>query len=294
MRKFFVRLLCCFIPNREYRHTVRRNLSRSKYDILIEKFNSLLSQNQTDVTQQINDIKSALAPKPVPDYSFDGKNNKLLVWNESEKCYTEQHKRIKGLDVTIHGNNNVIKLDDVSIIGHLNIILNGFNHSVHIGKSLHTTYASFIRDLTIITFCNDTELDIGDNFTTAGNVCISLSEPHLKAKIGNNVRLAENTRLFVSDAHPIVDAETGKCLNYGGGGRHFSIGNNCWIGMYSYLGKNTVLPDYTIVGAHSVVTKPFTESYTVIAGVPARVVKKGVLRRDTWQEVLPPEEFRTE
>lgn len=52
------------------------------------------------------------------------------------------------------------------------------------------------------------------------------------------------------------------------------------IGRYSWLGAgSTVLPgvmlgDFTIVGAGSVVTKPFPEGYVVIAGNPARVIRK--------------------
>lgn len=52
------------------------------------------------------------------------------------------------------------------------------------------------------------------------------------------------------------------------------IGDNCWIGMNSILLPGVVLGDYTIVGAGSVVTKSFEEGHQVIAGNPAKVVKK--------------------
>ena len=37
--------------------------------------------------------------------------------------------------------------------------------------------------------------------------------------------------------------------------------------------KNAQIPDETVVGIHAVVTKKFTEKYTALAGVPAKVIK---------------------
>ena len=64
------------------------------------------------------------------------------------------------------------------------------------------------------------------------------------------------------------------------------IGNYCWVGWGTALLKNTVLPDYTIVGMQSVVTKKFTQKYTVLAGNPAKIIKKDV----AW-DIADPYEF---
>lgn len=40
--------------------------------------------------------------------------------------------------------------------------------------------------------------------------------------------------------------------------------------------KNAIIPNYTIVGARSVIKKAFDEEYTAIAGNPAKAVKRGV------------------
>lgn len=52
------------------------------------------------------------------------------------------------------------------------------------------------------------------------------------------------------------------------------IGENCWIGMNSVILPGVSLGERTIVGAGTVVTKSFVEGYQVIAGNPARVIRK--------------------
>lgn len=53
-----------------------------------------------------------------------------------------------------------------------------------------------------------------------------------------------------------------------------AIGNRCWIGMNSVILPGVTLGEHTIVGAGSVVTKSFTDGDCVIAGNPARELRK--------------------
>lgn len=52
------------------------------------------------------------------------------------------------------------------------------------------------------------------------------------------------------------------------------IGKYCWIGMNAVILPGVILGDHTIVAAGSIVTKSFPEGYCVIAGNPAKVIKK--------------------
>ena len=54
------------------------------------------------------------------------------------------------------------------------------------------------------------------------------------------------------------------------------IGNHVWVGNRVHILKNTVIPDNTIVGTKSIVNKPFEDTNTVIAGIPAQIVKKNI------------------
>ena len=52
------------------------------------------------------------------------------------------------------------------------------------------------------------------------------------------------------------------------------VGRNCWLGANAILLPGVVLGNHVVVGAGSVVTKSFRDDNIVIAGNPAKVVKK--------------------
>lgn len=56
--------------------------------------------------------------------------------------------------------------------------------------------------------------------------------------------------------------------------RPIIIGKNCWIGANAIILPGVKLADHTIVAAGAVVTKSFVEGDCVIAGVPAKLIKK--------------------
>ena len=52
------------------------------------------------------------------------------------------------------------------------------------------------------------------------------------------------------------------------------IGAYGWIGMNAMILPGVTLGDFTVVGAGAVVTKSFPEGYCVLAGNPARIIRK--------------------
>lgn len=51
------------------------------------------------------------------------------------------------------------------------------------------------------------------------------------------------------------------------------IGNDVWIGECAYIMPGITIGDGAVIGAHAVVTRD-VEPYTVVAGVPAREIRK--------------------
>lgn len=74
------------------------------------------------------------------------------------------------------------------------------------------------------------------------------------------------------DSHSIVDM-SGERINHA---EDVVIGDHVWIGYRVLINKGAVIPENTIIGTGAVVTKSFEEPNTVLAGVPAKVVKKDV------------------
>lgn len=52
-----------------------------------------------------------------------------------------------------------------------------------------------------------------------------------------------------------------------------TIGTHCFVGSSCVILGGSVLPDHSVLGALSLLNKPFTNSWTLYAGQPARLVK---------------------
>lgn len=94
-------------------------------------------------------------------------------------------------------------------------------------------------------------------------------QAHGKIVIGKGTWIAPNVGLITSN-HNLKD------LNLHSPPKDIIIGENCWIGMNSMVLPGVNLGSHTVVGAGSVVTHSFPEGDCVIAGNPARVIRKGV------------------
>lgn len=57
------------------------------------------------------------------------------------------------------------------------------------------------------------------------------------------------------------------------------IGNYCFVGTNVVILGGSVLPSYCVLGAKSLLSKAFAETYTLYAGVPARPIKR---LEETW------------
>lgn len=92
--------------------------------------------------------------------------------------------------------------------------------------------------------------------------------------IGEECMFSRDVEIRTTDAHSLLDAVTGERLNKPGG---VTIGNRVWIGTRSLVSKGTSIADDCVVGAMSFVSGSFAQSGVVIAGAPAKVVRKGII-----------------
>lgn len=87
--------------------------------------------------------------------------------------------------------------------------------------------------------------------------------------IGNNVSIAQNVNIM-SDSGPNMSEILQK--KYPIEKKEIKIGNHCWIGAGAILLPGTILADYSIVGANSIVKGIFPKG-AVIAGSLAKIIK---------------------
>lgn len=103
-----------------------------------------------------------------------------------------------------------------------------------------------------------------DNFCSPGDYYQAINA---KLYIGKGTKIAPGVGLITAN-HSIYD------LDHNAEGKDIVIGEKCWIGMNSVVLPGVVLGNHTIVGAGSIVTKSFEEGNCIIAGNPAKVIRK--------------------
>lgn len=89
-----------------------------------------------------------------------------------------------------------------------------------------------------------------------------------KIEIGEQVAISENVTIRDSDNHEIIGSKKLITLPV-------KIGNHVWIGMNVTILKGVTIGDGAVIAAGSVVNKDVL-SNTLVAGVPARLIKNDV------------------
>lgn len=139
-------------------------------------------------------------------------------------------------------------------------------------------------------YCERYDVDPGFEFngpgiTLYGDGEISLGagsyvgrHSRIQSKAGNVVRIGENTAVshfvFCYTQNRVADQDMGVAPNRN---EHLAVregdvtvGDDCWIGAFTFLTEGTTVGDDTVVGANSVVTSDLPP-HCIAAGAPARV-----------------------
>jgi acetyltransferase-like isoleucine patch superfamily enzyme len=91
--------------------------------------------------------------------------------------------------------------------------------------------------------------------------------------IGENCLFSQNITFRPSDVHKIYSKNNHNLINPV---KDIIIQNNVWVGQDVLFAKGSVIPNGSIVGMGSVVTKPFLTENAIYAGNPAKMVKENV------------------
>ncbi|MDP2035605.1 MAG: acyltransferase [Polaromonas sp.] len=119
-------------------------------------------------------------------------------------------------------------------------------------------------------------ISIGDN-VSIGFGCTLSCVNHLE--IGHDVTIGDN--VYIADSHHDYSNPALGVLDQPLLPGRISIGQGAWVGYGAFIAGNVSLGERSVVGANSVVTRP-VPAYTVVAGVPARPVKRFDLETGKW------------
>lgn len=153
----------------------------------------------------------------------------------------------------------------------------GDNNTVEIDPSVKN-FTGYIK---IGDFCepaNNCIIRIGKN-CTSNETKIIIMEDNTSLSIGNDCMFSCGITFCLSDLHPLYCKASNKLLNKS---KDLIVGEHVWIGMHATILKNSYIAKNSIVGAYAVVAGKFTEENCVLAGNPARVVKRQVCWHRDW------------
>ncbi len=159
--------------------------------------------------------------------------------------------------------NNEITIGGGCVFNGVKIVFKGNGNKLIIGANVRWTGH-------ILIVGNNRIVTIGSDTTAQGVYVLSRDED---VEIGERCMLSREIEIRSTDVHKIYDLETNEHLNKA---KKITIGNDVWIAARVIVSKGAVIPNNSVVGASSFVNKEFYESNVVIAGSPAKIVKKGV------------------
>ena len=170
--------------------------------------------------------------------------------------------------MSINGRNNKIVVceDGSNLVNKLRISIVGNNNTIYIGKN------NYIKNLQLIIEDDNNEIRIGDNNSFSGSMQIAALEG-TSIKIGNDCLFSSNIYARSSDSHVVYNAVTGERIN---NAKDILIGDRVWIGQNVTVIKNSVIPEDCIVGVGSIINIVFLEGKCILAGNPAKVVKRNI------------------
>ena len=128
-----------------------------------------------------------------------------------------------------------------------------------------------MQNIKISMVSNNAKLTIGTDFYNAYSTYNIGNNANVE--IGNDCMFSGGIHILAGDCHNIIDKKSGTILSKNS---NLRIGNHVWVGSHSTILKNASIQSDSIVGANSLVASKFDESNIIIAGNPAKIIKKDI------------------
>lgn len=200
------------------------------------------------------------------------KKNKISIAGAAHTIDISPDARnaLKKCTISITGEGNTLIIEKGARISHAIIRLRGSGSRIHIGKNVH------FRKGKIYTVGSKAEISLGDDTSVEG--AYLLCDKGRKIAIGEDCMLSTDIMIRTGDKHPLYSQESGLLLNEP---VNVVIDKHVWIGRSAMILKGAHIKSGCVVGARALVTTVKHEENSVLAGVPAKVVKSDI-RWERW------------
>ena len=198
--------------------------------------------------------------KHIKNLNIKGANNSFNISEKNDK------KNIKRIQISIEGNNNEVEISQIKNKGSLYIEINGNDNKIKLDD------IGIVDNLciNISENCKGANIYVGKD-TTFWNTTLQTCDDYSSIDIGKDCMFSYKTTIFNTDGHCVL--QDGKLVNRA---KNLIIGNHVWVGYEAVVLKNSKINDNSIVGYRALVSGSFDEKNAVIAGIPAKIVKRGI------------------
>lgn len=187
-------------------------------------------------------------------------------------CATNTCSIAKGVQLSgwIKGEGNIVSIESPLHECVLDLRISGNGNRITIRKpfaikGLSVRIGNHVK-------AHETDLRIGEGFSIEGGGQFLLYNSGNKLHIGENCMFSNSITVRCSDSpHLLFDRVTGEYLDISEG---VFIGDHVWVGERVYITKKASIPSECVAAACAVVTKKFDETHSVLAGNPAKVVRR--------------------
>jgi acetyltransferase-like isoleucine patch superfamily enzyme len=188
-----------------------------------------------------------------------GTRNTLLI---------EDGCMIRGLRVDVRGDDNTIVFGAGAWLIGVGIVIRGNGNRITVGSGVEYNGPGdlWAED-------DNGELRLGDGCTFEPGGTLAVLEGQ-DLSLGKDCMVAADVEIRTGDSHPILEqAPEISRINQGSPVR---IGDHVWLGKRVVVLKGVELASGVVVGVGSIVTKSELENDVILAGSPARVVRRQV------------------
>lgn len=168
--------------------------------------------------------------------------------------------------IKVVGEGNIIVIVKNALLYKSTILVHGNNNYIEIGEHAQIKCAHFhFED-------DNNKIFVGSRTAMCGNINIACLEG-TSINIGTDCLFSAGIEIRTSDSHSILNM-LGERLNCA---KSIVIGDHVWCGQNVFILKGAHIEGNTVIGACSVVNKKILEGNCVVAGNPAKTVKRGIV-----------------